>query len=323
MQKISWLINNYLLSIFALILGILSFYFYYLFFVFFSLLIFFYPKKFYQIILIAYILGLILATRQTLKENIIAKLAERNSNISASIKNITTANYQKIEVQEIKINEKIDSKFIPNFFYTQNQRLKIGNIVRYKINKNFNFWQNFVSIKKDSRLTNFFSVSNQIKEKFDNAVCQETQKTCNTIFWGYNAKAKIHELYCLDKLGCQHLMARSGLHLTPINAIFFLIKNKISTILGITMLILYALCSASSFSFLRAIIITILFYFWQLLGFKTNKKLIFSQSLIITIILWPQAIFTASFQLSFTLVAALYFLTIKPQESNIGKRLKL
>jgi predicted membrane metal-binding protein len=89
------------------------------------------------------------------------------------------------------------------------------------------------------------------------------------------------------------------------------------------MLILYALCSASSFSFLRAIIITILFYFWQLLGFKTNKKLIFSQSLIITIILWPQAIFTASFQLSFTLVAALYFLTIKPQESNIGKRLKL
>jgi ComEC/Rec2-related protein len=322
MQKISWLVNNYLLSIFFLILGILSFFYNYLFLVFILITTIFYHQKQFLIIILAYLLGFILATRQSLNEKAIQQIAKRNSIVNAQIKNITQVNSNKVDLQKIKINEKISSKFLPAYFYTKSKKLKIGNIIKFSINQDFKFWQNYVSIKKDAESTNLFTISNKLKEEFDKSISPETQKTCNTIFWGYNITPQLNELYCLDKLGCQHLMARSGLHLAPINAIFFLSQNKISTLLGIIMLIFYALLSASSYSFWRAIIITILFYIWQLLGFKTNKKLIFSQSLIITIILWPQAIFTASFQLSFALVAALYFLVFQSPEINSNKRFK-
>jgi ComEC/Rec2-related protein len=322
MHKISWLINKHLLSIFFLILGILSFFYNYLFFVFILIFIIFYHKKCSFIISLAYLLGFILATRQSIKEKVIQQIASRNAIIDAQIKNITKVNSNKVDLQKIKINEKIRPKFIPAYFYTKCKKLKIGNIIKFSINKDFKFWQNNVSIKKDSESANLFSISNCLKEEFDKSVSLDTKKTCDSIFWGYNITPTVNELYCLDKLGCQHLMARSGLHLAPINAIFFLSQNKISTLLGIIILIFYALLSASSYSFWRAIIITILFYIWQLLGLKINKKLIFSQSLIITTILWPQAIFTASYQLSFGLVAALYFLVFQSSEINSNKRLK-
>ena len=322
MQKISWLVNQYLLSIFFLILGILSFFYNYLFFIFILLLIIFYHKKCSLIIILAYILGSVLAIRNDLKEKVINQIAKRNSIIKAQIKNITRTNSHKIELQKIKINENINSKFLPDYFYTRYKKLKIGNIINFSINQDFKFWQNYVFTKKNTELANFFSVTNKLKEEFDKSVSVDAKKTCDTIFWGYNIKPKLKELYCLDKLGCQHLIARSGLHLAPINAIFFFSKNKISTLIGIIMLIFYAMSSASSYAFWRAIMITILIYFWQIIGLKVNKKLIFMQTLIITIIIWPKAIFTASFQLSFSLVAGLYFLVFQSPEINSNKRLK-
>lgn len=302
-------------------MGILSYFNIYLLLIFILLLIF-YHKKSSSIIILAYILGFVLAIRNELKEQVIDLSAKRHSIVTAQIRNITKVNNHKVELQKIKINEIINSKFLPSYFYTKYKKLKIGNHVKFSINEDFKFWQNYVTIKNDFELSNFFSLSNKLKEEFDKSVCLDTQKTCNTIFWGYTFKPKLSELYCLDKLGCQHLIARSGLHLTPINAVFFFCKNQISTFFGIIMLIFYAMTSASSYSFWRAIIITVLIYFYQLIGLKANKKLIFSQSLIITIILWPQAIFTASFQLSFALVAALYFLVFQPNEINSLKRLK-
>jgi ComEC/Rec2-related protein len=321
MQKISWLVNNYLLSIFYLILGILSFFHNYLFFVFIFTIIY-YNQKQVLIIILAYLLGFVLATRQNLNEKAIQQIAQRNSILNAQIKNITQVNSNKIDLQKIKINENISPRFLPTYFYTKYKKLKIGNIVKFCINQDFKFWQNYVSINEDTKLNNLFAISNKLKAEFDKSFSAETQKICNAIFWGYNITPKLNELYRLDQLGCQHLMARSGLHLAPINAIFFINQNKISILLGIVTLIFYALSSASSYSFLRAIIITILLCFCQLIGLKANKKLIFSQSLIITIILWPQAIFTASFQLSFALVAALYFLVFQSPEINSNKRLK-
>jgi ComEC/Rec2-related protein len=322
MQKISWLINNYLLSIFFILIGVLSFFYNYLFLIFILLLIIFYHKKYSLIIITAYILGFVLAMRNELNQQTINYIANRKSIIKAQIKNITSSKSHKIELQKIKINEKLNPKFLPDYFYTRYKKLKIGNIIKFSIHKDFKFWQNYVSVKTDSKLNNFFSISNKLKEEFYKSVSAHTKKTCKTIFWGYNHTPNLDELYALDKLGCQHLIARSGLHLTPINAIFFVSQNKISILIGIIMIIFYAMSSAPSYSFWRAIIITVLIYFLRLLGLKANKKLIFCKSLIIAIIFWPQAIFTASFQLSYALVAALYFLVFQPNETNRDKRLK-
>jgi ComEC/Rec2-related protein len=322
MQNISWLINQHLLSIFLLILGLLTPYFKYLYVVLILLIIFIYQKKCNLIIIIAYILGFVLATRQQLSEKTLDLLAKRNSIIDAQIKNITKVNCQKIELHKIKINENINAKFIDDFFYTKNNNLKIGDEIKFSINDKFKFWQNYVYVKKEQKSKNFFSLCNKIKNSFDKLLTSEAQKTCNAIFWGYNTTLPIRELYCLDKLGCQHLMARSGLHLSPINAILCLSKHKLSPFFGIIILIFYAKTSASSYSFLRAIFISLLIYLWRLIGFRENKKLIFCQALIATIIIWPKAIFTASFQLSFSLVAGLYFLVNQYAETNRHKRLK-
>lgn len=311
MQKTFWLINHYFLCVLFLILGILNVFFNYLFIVSFFLIIFFYKKKFNSIILLAYILGLVLATRHKFIEKTIDIIANRNSIIAAEIKNITKNNAYKIDLQQIKINEKINSRFIPNFLYTKDQKLKIGNWIKFSINKKFKFWQNYVFIQNDKQTESFYSKFNKHKINFDNNISQETKKVCDAIFWGYSTKSQLTEMYCLDKLGCQHLMARSGLHLVPINAIFSLSKSKINLILTILTLIGYMLTSSASYSFLRAILIALIIYFCRLIGLKANRELIFCQSLIIIIILWPESIFTASFQLSFTLVAALYFLTKK------------
>jgi predicted membrane metal-binding protein len=309
MQNISWLVNNYLLCAFFLITGIISAFVNYLFIISIFFIIYFYKKQYNSIILLAYILGIVLATRYKLSESISNLIADRNSTISAQIKNITKNNSFRVDLSKIKINEKVDPKFITKFFYTNFKKIKIGNKVKFNINKKFKFWQNYLYVENHAKTKNIFLVFKNLKKKFDANIKPETKKVCDAIFWGYSTKAQLNELYCLDKLGCQHLMARSGLHLVPINAIFCFSKSKLNLIFSIVILIYYTISSATSYSFLRAIIITVIIYFWQLIGFKINKKLILCQTLIAIIIIWPESIFTASFQLSFALVAALYFLS--------------
>ena len=119
----------------------------------------------------------------------------------------------------------------------------------------------------------------------------------------------IHELTNLENLGCQHLLARSGLHLLPITYLLLISRNRLWALFSIFILLYYSAISNCSYSFLRAIIISIIFLLNIFLNFKNRRQAIYYQALIIFLIIDTQALFSISFQLSFALVAGLYFLT--------------
>ena len=313
-QNINWWLNSYFYIAISLILGITTLRHPEIYLIFILICLFSLKKnKATNVFILAYITGLIVATREEKLTCLKKTLISRQAVIEGKILNIEKNNSYKIKNKIISINEPIDKKFIPTELYTSQNKAKVGDRFRSMIGFGQTeidfFWQpflnNFSSDKNHSLQEKHFEIKNNIEKNLE----ELTIKNLNTICWGESNTYSLTNIYRLESLGCQHLLARSGLHLSPIICIVNLSQNIFFIIISIFALIYYALISSCSPSFLRAIVIAIIFLINTLISFKNKKTAIFLQSIILILIFQPYLIYSISFQLSFALTAGLYFLS--------------
>lgn len=130
-----------------------------------------------------------------------------------------------------------------------------------------------------------------------------------------------HIRQAFSNSGLSHILAISGLHFSIVIGLFFFILKwllhraplwclyipiPITASLGACVLASgYFLLSGGSFSVTRAFCMAIMAMSSVILGKRAQAKHILSASALVILSLWPQALFTASFQLSYASVFAL------------------
>lgn len=145
----------------------------------------------------------------------------------------------------------------------------------------------------------------------------ETENFFRAILWGSSPSKigtkEIDEFYTYFKeWGIAHYFARSGLHVIMIISFFMILCSffslpfKISWYLSIVFLLLFALISASSLPFYRAIVLWLLLGIFRLWGLGSRNYLaLLSITIILFLFYNPFWIFSISFQLSFFATAVL------------------
>ena len=311
-KNIKWWLSCHLNCCITLILGIININNSYTYFLTLIIFILFSISKKNKslIVFLAYFTGIIVGYKDLKIINLQKKIITRKSCIEAQVTKIVANKSIKVNIKNIKINEPISTNYLKDELYTARTGAKIGDYIRtstsnYSSNINF-IWQPFLNYKKNHKK---LISSHEIKANYETDLDESAQKISNSLCWGENCSKNINELTNLENLGCQHLLARSGLHLLPITYLLLISRNRLWALFSIFILLYYSAISNCSYSFLRAIIISIIFLLNIFLSFRNRRQAIYYQALIIFLIIDSQALFSISFQLSFALVAGLYFLT--------------
>ena len=314
-KNIKWWLSCHLNCCIALILGIINinhsstFFLTLIIFILFLIL----KKNKNLIVFLAYFTGIIVGYKDLKIINLQKKIITRKSSIEAQVTKKLVNKSIKVNIKNIKINEPISTNYLKDELYTARTGAKIGDYIRtstsnYSSNINF-IWQPFLNYKKNNKNHRNLISSHEIKTNYKIDLNESAQKISDSLCWGESCSKDIRELTNLENLGCQHLLARSGLHLLPITYLLLISKNRLWALFSIFILLYYSAISNCSYSFLRAIIISVIFLLNIFLSFKNRRQAIYYQALIIFLIIDTQALFSISFQLSFALVAGLYFLT--------------
>ncbi len=151
-----------------------------------------------------------------------------------------------------------------------------------------------------------------IKNVFKSALNYEKAGTLCTMTLGDRGEmmSSLKDLY--DSAGMSHLLSVSGLHMSLIGMLVYraLLKAKkgirFSMIAAIIISLLYLLLSGSPLSAIRAISMFFLLLLAEYTGRSYDGFSALALSGIILIVLKPYAVFSASFQYSFTAVAAVF-----------------
>ena len=162
------------------------------------------------------------------------------------------------------------------------------------------------------------SLKEKMSEAIEENIPERESKVLKKMFLGEqdNIDQEIRDIFC--DAGVMHTLVVSGLHVGYVVTVFWFIlkfmpigKMYVRWILMIPPLVLYCLITGANPPVMRATIIVIVFILCFLLGREKVVYHTFAFSALIILILDPQALFGASFQLSFS--ACLGIVYISPE----------
>lgn len=192
-----------------------------------------------------------------------------------------------------------------------------------KVKKIFNVYEencknnNFSKSRKVQRIRNF------LREKIVNSMNKDTFPIASSIMIGDKSGISLKTREAFTKSGVSHILAISGLHMGLLAALVFLIVSKllvfiprlaerfsvkkISAFLTIPVTLFYLLMSGASFSAMRAFIMITISMIAIMIDQKpiSLKNVAIAASIILFI--FPESIYSVSFQLSFASVTGLCF----------------
>lgn len=299
-----WEVTNFLLSFF-IVGGILTKWNHYI-----PIILFFFylvvkkykPKK--EMLLIGYITGIIVATKQENINKAQKKILERESKILGKVACISKTHLCKFKLIIKKINEPLNIHIINENFFT-NKKIACDDKIKFCLKRNryeINYPGYINKEKKTQKKT-----MGIFEDQLNKYLSQKNASTCNKIFTGSSSSGNIKNDLLNEEHGNNHMLARSGLHLSPLKEIISL------NCLAVNLPLIYYIykfqeSTFKSYSYLRALIILFLIALSIMLDRKKNNKILFTYSCIFIICVYPESIFYPSTQLTFALTAGLYFL---------------
>lgn len=172
----------------------------------------------------------------------------------------------------------------------------------------------FEKIKSPQKSSSTTSYKNFIAHKIGNKMSLTCKTMFNSIFLGNKAwnKPKLDEIKNNFQVwGLIHYLARSGLHLVLIAAVWQTLCNLIQVPILISNLIIlffmfiFTLLSWTALPFMRALIMLTVYKVCNLLEVQINLLHILNLSCIVTLFFSPISLFFLDFQLSFALTYGL------------------
>ncbi|MFO7819322.1 MAG: DNA internalization-related competence protein ComEC/Rec2 [Halanaerobacter sp.] len=165
-----------------------------------------------------------------------------------------------------------------------------------------------------------------IKENFKG----ENKALVKTLLLGTKDNLSSEVSSSFDQLGISHLLVISGFHIGLISCLIYLVINylklslKVNLIVNALFLIFYLAIINWQLSALRAALLIILALWGQILDRRVDLYNILAGIALLFLIINPWSLFKISFQLSFTAVAAISYLTpiLKRYFSFVPKKIR-
>ena len=153
-----------------------------------------------------------------------------------------------------------------------------------------------------------------LKEHLDRLFPSPYRELASALLLGFrkNISRGIQDAFI--KTGTAHLLAISGLHISLVGGLFYFlgrflrIPRAVNLILTIAFMTLYTILAGANMPVLRAGIMGVVILFGVLIGRDRNIRQAFFFALFALLVWSPNALLSASFQLSFVAIASLIFL---------------
>lgn len=221
--------------------------------------------------------------------------------------------YGYIYLDRVNINLKIGDIVLCKGVLTkpsENTNFNLFNFKKYLLSKKIHYIFNIESIKKIKETNNvFYKLKNYVINKIEKLPKKEY---FYTFLLGDTSYIKEDTLKKYRNLGISHLLAISGMHVSLITS--FLKKNKITFIISIILLSIYAFLTNFTPSILRAL----LFYIFSSLklfniDIKSSKYIYYTLALLLFIN--PGYIYNLGFIFSFTI--SFFLINIKVPKNKL------